>query len=204
MRFKAPLKLCALPENRFAMAFQSRIVDGLYTYRYEISNFLGLINGTYEKGVHKLQDLIYMPQSQKIAALMEGESYPQMTSLTPYSISIGFGSLSNVLYHDQYYLQSLYPYQKNGEEYLLWGGIDRSELPNTCVARQRLVSEEDLMTSCFYYGSDEAASVDIMQFEQISSFPIFTRYGDDQIRYPVRDIPFSPIPVEKDATCKIE
>jgi len=204
MRFKAPLKLCALPENQFAMAFQSRIVDGLYTYRYGLSNFLGLINGTYEKGVHKLQDLIYMPQSQKIAALMEGESYPQMTSLTPYSFSIGFGLLTNVLYHDQYYLQSLYPYQKNGEEYLLWGGIDRSELPNTCVARQRLVSEEDLMTSCFYYGSDEAASVDIMQFEQISPFPIFTRYVDNQIKYPVRDIPFLPVLVEKDATCEIE
>ena len=200
--FIHPFKLCSLPNESFSLAFQGRYVTGLYTYRYSLATGISLINGTYEKGDHILRDLVYMPQSEMIAALMDGDIYPQMTSMTPYSVTISDNLPITVLYNKSCTLQSLYPYINNAWEYLLWSGIHSTVPANTHLARQRMLNEYDNTSTCFDPGGDVSSETTISNGTSNASFRIFKRFSDDQVKYPVRLIVFTPMEVEKIPLCK--
>ena len=200
--FIHPFKLCSLPNESFSLAFQGRYVTGLYTYRYSLATGISLINGTYEKGDHILRDLVYMPQSEMIAALMDGDIYPQMTSMTPYSVTISDNLPITVLYNKSCTLQSLYPYINNAWEYLLWSGIHSTVPANTHLARQRMLNEYDNTSTCFDPGGDVSSDTTISNGTSNASFRIFKRFSDDQVKYPVRLIVFTPMEVEKIPLCK--
>lgn len=201
-------KLCDVYDDEMAVAFRMENPEagkeGLLTFRHNLLDGNGFLEGLFDEGSYGLDDIVYLPEYDATATLQrQYRSRSHITDINYWSPAIGIYHLKHRLLENSINLQSLYKYDLGGD-HLLWSGIDAVTRFPPYVLYQRVPDNDNLFESCQKQETMLSIHSKIYMGIGYHKFPIIRRFDDEWEKYPVTFQPFNPYNINKNKLCEIK
>ena len=204
--FKEKLRLAPISSDIFSLAFAAHndddAIDGIFTFKKDISDPSYTLNGSYDQGEYEVDELTYLPENKASAYLYHiGDHNTKNTGIVFWNHLNNNKYITNHLYSNYITLNSFCPYY-TGDEFLSWSGIHESSFVPPYLLLQKIDFPVEEIDHCQAIVKKESPKSTIVITDNDHEFLIKERYIDDQYEYTVTKIPFSPYDVNREIICE--
>ena len=203
--FKEKLRLAPISSDIFSLAFAAHndadAIDGIFTFKKDISDPSYTLNGSYDQGDYEVDELIYLPENKASAYLFHiGEYNTKNTGILFWNYLNNNKYITYHLYSNYITLNSFCFYNIWNES-LSWSGTHESSYIPPYLLLQEIDYPMEEIEHCQSLTRSNSAKSTINIVNRTHQFLIKEQHFDYQDIYPVTKIPFSPYDVSRKIIC---
>ena len=200
--FKEKLRLAPISSDIFSLAFAAHndadAIDGIFTFKKDISDPSYTLNGSYDQGGYEVDELIYLPENKASAYLFHiGEYNTKNTGIVFWNYLNNNKYITYHLYSNYITLNSFCFYNIWNES-LSWSGTHESLFIPPYLLLQEIDYPMEEIDHCQSLTGLLSSKTTINYIDWYNDFKIKERFGDIK---PVTKIPFSPYDVSRKIIC---
>lgn len=204
--YKEKLRLAPISSDIFSLAFgcynDTDLVDGIFTFKKDISDPSYTLNGSYDQGNYEVDELIYLPENNATAYLFHiGEYNTKNTGIVFWNYLNSNKFITNYLNSNYITLNSFCQYYV-GDEFLSWSGIHESSYVPPYLLSQKIGFPMGTIDHCQNLVQKNSPKSTVVITDNEHEFLIKEKYPDYQDKFPVTKIPFSPYAVNNKVICE--